>query len=108
MAGKKAPAIFYDFGRKWLGILRLRPMSRRFSKVKKKQAPAVYIFIYTVRALYKDNPTFSKGPFCSYLLAVRVLFGYPFGERTEGAYEDDEDVGNTMGLLARPFMFLSW
>ena len=39
-----------------------------------------YIYIYTVRALYKDKPTFSKGPFCSYLSGVRVLFGYPFGE----------------------------
>ena len=63
---------------------------------------------HTVRALYKDNPTFSKGPFCSYLSGVRVLFGYPFGERTEGAYEEDEDVGNTMGLPSRPFLFLSW
>ena len=64
---------------------------------------------YTVRALYKDNPTFSKGPFYSYLSGVRVLFGYPFGERTEeGGYEEDEDVGNTMELPSRPFLFLSW
>ena len=65
------------------------------------------IYEHTVRALYKDNPTFSKGPFCPYLFRVRVLFGYPFGERTEVAYEEDVDVGNTMGLSSRPFLFLS-
>ena len=60
-----------------------------------------------MRALYKDNPTFSKGPFCPYLFEVRVFFGYPFGERTEVAYEEDVDVESTMALSSRPSLFLS-
>ena len=61
----------------------------------------------TYRALYKDNPTFSKGPFCPYLSVVRVLFWYPFGERTEVAYEEDVDVESTMALSSKPSLFLS-
>ena len=61
----------------------------------------------TVRALCKDNPIFSKGPFCSYLFEVGVFFGYPFGERTEVAYEEDVDVESTVALSSRPSLFLS-
>ena len=53
-----------------------------------------------MRALYKDNPTFSKGPFCPYLFEVRGFLGYPFGERTEVAYE--EDVGARWHCLRDP------
>ena len=62
---------------------------------------------YTARALYKDNPTFSKDPFCPCFSGVRVLLGYPFGERTEVAYAENADVRGTMGLLSRPLLFLS-
>ena len=48
-------------------------------------------------ARYKNNPTFSKGAFCSYSFEVGTLFGYPFRERTGGAYEEDEDVGDVIG-----------
>ena len=36
-------------------------------------------YAHTVRTLYKDNPTFSKGPFCAYLFKTGIvfLFGYP-------------------------------
>ena len=60
----------------------------------------------TVRALYKNNPVFSKGAFCSYSFGVGVLFGYPLTERTEGVYEEDEDVGDVIGESLRPFLFL--
>ena len=59
------------------------------------------------RALYKDNPAFSKGPFCPCLSGVRVLFWYPFGGRTELAYAEAVDVGGMMGLSSIPFLYLS-
>ena len=60
----------------------------------------------TARALCKDDPTFSKGPFGPCLFEVMVLFGYPFGERTEVAYAENGDDGGTKRLLSKPFLFL--
>ena len=31
---------------------------------------------------------------------------YPFRERTEGSYEEDDDVGCVIGASLRPFLFL--
>ena len=61
----------------------------------------------TVRALYKGNSTFSKGLFCPCLSVDGRLVGYPFGEGTEVAYEENVDVESTVALSKRPFLFLS-
>ena len=47
-------------------------------------------------AIYKVSHDFSKGPSCSYVSLARVLLGYPLRGRTEGAYEEDEDVGDAI------------
>ena len=62
---------------------------------------------HTVRALYKNNPIFTKGAFCSYSSGLGSSFGEPLGNRTGGLYEEDEDVRDVVGRLSRPFLFLS-
>ena len=57
-------------------------------------------------ALYKNNPTFSKGASCSCAFYVRVLLEQPLKGRTEGAYEEDEDIGGVTRGSRRPFLFL--
>ena len=59
-----------------------------------------------VRAPHKNNHVFSKGPFCFECLRIGVSCGHPFRERTEGAYERDEDVRGKIGGLSRP-LFVS-
>ena len=56
---------------------------------------------------YKNNTIFSKGAFCSCSFGARVVFGYPFRERTDGGCEEDEDVRGMVGGSSRPFLFLS-
>ena len=43
-------------------------------------------------------------PYPHVLVALLRLYS----EITTGSHEEDEDVGNTMGLPSRPFLFLSW
>ena len=60
----------------------------------------------TVRAPYRNNRIFGKGPFCSYAFYVLVLFEYPLKWRTEGAYEEEEDVGGVIRGSRRTFLFV--
>ena len=61
----------------------------------------------TVRALYKNNPTFGKGPSCSYAFEVRVLFEDPLNGRAKGDHEEDGDVRGGIRGPRQPFLFLS-
>ena len=57
----------------------------------------IVLDLWTEPLLYENNPIFSKGAFCSYSFVAGVFLGHPLKERTEGAYEEIQDVGGVIG-----------
>ena len=73
--------------------------------IKLKLVWGIYIYIHS-KGTIEGQPYFQQGSFLFSVVRGRVVFVYPFRERTEGPFEEDDNVEGTMALSSRPFLSL--
>ena len=80
----------------------MRPRSLALGKLARQKLSACI----TLNAINKISHDFSKGVFCSCKGSGLGFFFYPCAEERKAVYEENDDVGDMIGRLLRPFLRL--